>query len=45
MNLKCRDCGSKNIAMINHTEKYALCHKCMSDVVYPNCKKKTLRFS
>lgn len=34
MNLKCRDCGSKNIAMINHTEKYALCHKCMPDVVY-----------
>ena len=34
MNLKCRDYGSKNIAMINHTEKYALCHKCMPDVVY-----------
>ena len=34
MDLKCRDCGSKNIAMINHTEKYALCHKCMPDVVY-----------
>ena len=34
MNLKCIDCGSKNIAMINHTEKYALCHKCMPDVVY-----------
>ncbi len=30
----CEICGSKNIAMINHTEKYALCHKCMPDVVY-----------
>lgn len=33
-NLKCRDCGSKNIAMIDHTEKYALCYKCMPDAVY-----------
>lgn len=33
-NLKCKNCGSEVIVMINHTEKYALCYKCMPDVVY-----------
>lgn len=32
--MKCKNCGSEEISFINHTEKYALCNKCMPDIVY-----------
>ena len=32
--IKCSICGSKEVTMIDHTNNYAFCYKCMPDVVY-----------
>lgn len=32
--IKCNICGSKEVTMIDHTNNYAFCYKCMPDVVY-----------